>query len=100
MLRYIVIKIPRKEFYDLDIYKSDIIIQNNFEKHLRLVSKAASLKLGILRKSWKVFHDRSLLERCFRGFVMPVWSTVLQSGAQLPIHTLNYWTVQSVVPGS
>ena len=24
------------------------------------------------------------------------WSTVLQSGARLPIHTLNYWTVQSV----
>ena len=28
--------------------------------------------LGILRKSWQVFHDRSLLERCFRGFVLPV----------------------------
>ena len=27
------------------------------------------------------------------------WSTVLQSGARLLIHTLNYWTVQSVVPG-
>ena len=27
------------------------------------------------------------------------WSTVLPSGARLPIHTLNYWTVQSVVPG-
>ena len=28
------------------------------------------------------------------------WSIVLQSGARLPIHTLNYWTEQSVVPGS
>ena len=27
------------------------------------------------------------------------WSTVLQSGARLPIHTLNYWTEQSVVLG-
>ena len=27
------------------------------------------------------------------------WSTVLQSAARLPIHTLNYWTVQTVVPG-
>ena len=27
------------------------------------------------------------------------WSAVLQSGARLPIHTLNYWTVQLVVPG-
>ena len=27
------------------------------------------------------------------------WSIVLHSGAQLPIHTLNYWIEQSVVPG-
>ena len=66
-----------------------------FEKHLRSVSRADSQRLGILRKSWRVFHDRSLLGRCFRGFVLPVLSTVLQSGARLPIHTLNYWTVQS-----
>ena len=43
-----------------------------FEKHLRLVSRAASQTLGILMKSWRVFHDRSLLERCFRVFVLPV----------------------------
>ena len=28
-----------------------------FEKHLRSVSRAASQGLGILRKSWRVFHD-------------------------------------------
>ena len=27
------------------------------------------------------------------------WSSVLHGGARLPIQTLNYWTVQSVVPG-
>ena len=43
-----------------------------FEKHPRSVSRAASQRLGILRKSWRVFHDRSLLGRCFRGFVLPV----------------------------
>ena len=43
-----------------------------FKKHLRSVSRAASQKLGILRKSWRVFHDRSLLGRCFWGFVLPV----------------------------
>ena len=26
------------------------------------------------------------------------WNTVLQCGVRLPIHTLNYWTTQSVVP--
>ena len=43
-----------------------------FEKHLRSVSRAASQRLGILRKSWQVFHDRLPLGRCFRGFVLPV----------------------------
>ena len=44
-----------------------------FEKHLRSVSSAASQRLGILRKSWPVLHNRSLLGgRCFRGFVLPV----------------------------
>ena len=44
----------------------------NFEKHLLFISRAASQRLGILRKSWQVFHDRLLLESCFRGFVQPV----------------------------
>ena len=43
-----------------------------FEKHLRSVSRAASQWLGILRKSWQVFHDRSFFGRCFRGFVLQV----------------------------
>ena len=43
-----------------------------FEKHLLLVSRAASQRLGILIKSWRVFDDRSLLERCLRGFVLLV----------------------------
>ena len=43
-----------------------------FDKHLRSVSRAASQRLGILRKCWQVFHDRLLLGRCFRGFVLPV----------------------------
>ena len=43
-----------------------------FEKHLRSVSRAAPQRLGILRKSFRVFHDRSLLGRCFRSFVLPV----------------------------
>ena len=44
----------------------------SFEKHYSSVSRAASRRLGILRKSCRVFHDRSLLGRCFRGFVLPV----------------------------
>ena len=43
-----------------------------FEKQLCLVSRTASQRLSILRNSWRVFHDRSLLESCFLGFVLPV----------------------------
>ena len=51
----------------------------------------------------------SMIESCsmidrFLGDVFWVlssqfWSIVLQCSPRLPIHTLNYWTVQSVVPG-
>ena len=87
-----------KESDDLVILGVTFDSKMTFEKHLRSVSRAASQTLGILRKFWRVFHDRSHLGRCFWGFVLPVLGTVLQSGARLPIHTLNYWTEQSVVP--
>ena len=43
-----------------------------FEKHLHSVSIAASQRLGILGKSWLLFHDRLLLGKCFLGIVLPV----------------------------
>ena len=61
-----------KESDDLVILGVTFDFKLTFEKHLLLVSSAASQRLGILRKSWRVFHDRSLLERCIRGFVLPV----------------------------
>ena len=60
------------EFDDLVILGVTFDSKMTFEKHLRSVSRAASQRLGILRKSWRVFHDGSLLGRCFRGFVLPV----------------------------
>ena len=70
-----------------------------FEKHLRSVSRAASQRLGILRKSMRLLHDRWLLARCFLGFVLPVLEIIMQCGDRLLMHTLNYWAVQSMVPG-
>ena len=61
-----------KEFDDLVILGVTFDSKMTFEKHLRSVSRAASQRLGILRKFWRVFHDRSLLRRRFRGFVLPV----------------------------
>ena len=63
-----------KESVDLDILGVTFDSKMTFETHLRSVSRAASQRLGILRKSWQVCHDRLLLGRCFRGFVLPVLS--------------------------
>ena len=61
-----------KESNDLVTLGVTVDSKMTFEKHLRSVSRAASQRLGLLRKSWKVFHDGLLLGRCFWGFVLPV----------------------------
>ena len=89
-----------KESDDLVILGVTFDSKLTCEKHLCLVSRAASQRLGILRKSWRVYHDRVFLRDASGVLSCPFWSTVLQCGARLPIHTINYYTVQSVVPGS
>ena len=61
-----------KESVYLDILGVTFDSKLIFEKHLRSVSRAASQRLGILRKSWRVFHDKFLIGRCFWGFFLPV----------------------------
>ena len=61
-----------KKSDDIVILRVKFDSKMTFEYHLRSVSRAASQRLDFLRKSWRVFHDRSLLGRCFRGFVLPV----------------------------
>ena len=81
----------QKESDDLVILEVTFDSKMTFEKHLRSVSRA-SQRLGILRKSWQVFHDRLLLGDALGVLSCPFWSTVLPFGARLPIHTLDYWT--------
>ena len=88
-----------KESDDLVIFGVTFDSKMTLAKHLCPVSRATSQRIYILRKSCRVFHDRSLLGRCFRVLFFPLWNTALQCGARLPIFTLNYWIVQSVVPG-
>ena len=66
-----------KEYDDLDIFDLWVDLwvdldKLTFQKHIRSVSRGASLRLGILKKSWRVFHDKLLIGRCFWGFVLPV----------------------------
>ena len=60
------------ESVDLHILGVTFDSKITFEKHFRLVTRAASQSLGILKKYWRAFNDRLLLGRCFRGFVLPV----------------------------
>ena len=89
-----------KESDDLVILGVIFDSRMTFEKHLSSVSRAASQSLGIFRKSWRVFHDRSPLGRYFRGFVLPVLkycSAVWCSAADTHLKLLDL-AVQSVVP--
>ena len=52
-----------KESDDLVIFRVTLDSKMIFEEHLRSVSRAASQRLGISRKSWRAFYDRSLLGR-------------------------------------
>ena len=61
-----------KESADLVILGVTFDAKMTFEKHLRSVSSTAAQRLGIMRKSWQVFHDRLLLVRSFWRFVLPV----------------------------
>ena len=82
-----------KESDDLVILGVTFDSKMTFEKHLCSVSRVASQRLCILRKSWRVFHDRSLLGRCFRGFVLPVLeycSAVWCSAADIHLKLLDH----------
>ena len=80
-----------KESADLVIFGVTFDVQMTFEKHLRSVSSAADQRLGIIRKSWQVFHDRSLLVRSFWSFILPVlelcsavWCSAADKRLKLP----------------
>ena len=61
-----------KKSEHLDKLRVTFDSKKTFELHLCSVSTAAAQVPGILRKSWRVFNDRLLLEGSFRGFVPPV----------------------------
>ena len=61
-----------KESDDVVLWLLTFNSKLTFEKNLRLGSKAAYQRFGILGRPWRVFNDKILLERCFRGLVRPV----------------------------
>ena len=65
-----IIIIKMLENFLVTWYSRVIFITLNID--LRSVSRADFQRLSIMRKSCRVFHDRSLLGRCFRCYVLPV----------------------------
>ena len=61
-----------KESADLVILGVTFDAKMTFEKHRHSVSSAAAQRLCIMRKSWQVFYDRSVLLRSFWSFVLAI----------------------------
>ena len=64
---------------DLDILRATFDSKMTFSKHLRSASRASSQWLGILRKQWRIFNDRLLLERCCQDFDKPFLGVLFSS---------------------
>lgn len=61
-----------------------------FEQHVRSVSSGVAQKIGLLRKSYKIFGDLSVLRKCFNAFILPcleycspAWSSAAASHLKL-----------------
>ena len=88
-----------KESDDLVISGETFDFKMTFVEHLLSISRAAPQRLGVLRKSWRVFHDASLLWRCFRGFVLPVleycsavWCSAADTHLKLLVSGIRFLT--------
>ena len=67
-----------------------------FESHIRSMSTSIAQKLGLLRKSSKMFGDQSVLMKCFNSFILPsfeycspVWCSAVDSHLKLLDRNLN-----------
>ena len=61
-----------------------------FEQHIRSVSSSVAQKIGLLRKSHRIFGEPSVLKKCFNSFILPcleycapAWSSAAASHLKL-----------------
>ena len=80
-----------KESDDLVILGVSFDAKMTFKKYHCFVSaRVATQRLGIMKKSWQVFHDRSLHLRSSGALSCRSWSIAPQCGNQLLSYTSNY----------
>ena len=61
-----------------------------FERHIRSILSLVAQKIGLLRKSFRIFGDHDVLLKCFNSFILlcleycsPVWSSAADSHLKL-----------------
>ena len=61
-----------------------------FERYIRSISFSVAQKIGLLRKSFRIFGDHDVLLKCFNSFILPcleycspVWSSAADSHFKL-----------------
>ena len=82
-----------KESVDLDILGVTFDSMMTFEKHLHSLPEQLLIGYVSCGSSAEYFMIGCSCGDAFAVLSCPFLSTVLQCGARLRIHTLNYWTV-------
>ena len=54
-----------------------------FERHICSISSSVAQKIGLLRKSFRVFGNHDVLLRCFTSFILPCLESLLFGPLQL-----------------
>ena len=74
-----------------------------FERHIRPISSLVAQKIGLLRKSFRIFGDHDVLLKCYSSFIppcldyySPVWSSAADSHFKL-LDT-NLQACKSLIP--
>ena len=93
-------------FYTCDSFKIlGIMFDRKFtlDQHIRTVSSTVAQKIGLLRKSFEIFGDPSIVKRCFNSFILPcleycapAWSSAADS--HLKLLDKNVRSCQFMIP--
>ena len=74
-----------------------------FEWHIHSISSSVARKIGLLRKSFRIFGDHDVLLKCFNSFILPcleyfspVWSSAADS--HLKLFNNNIQTCKFLIP--
>ena len=65
-----------------------------FERHIRSISSSVAQKIGVLRKSFRIFGDHDVLVRCFSSFILPCLESITDSHLKLLDRSSSFLTYE------